>query len=280
MPMHYCCIICLFLLLVGMAPAGAQKPGELLHRQTAGVRPDSTTLPLIWRVRDRALRVGEAVEVDFLAFGFRDIAAYQFGLWFDTAQLHFEGVEVLTTLIPLDPSGNFGLFNVAGGEIRTLWSVTVGMTLPEATPVFRLRFTARAAGKLLREVLNIDPALISAIAYNTVLASRPVELAYADYRKIYPRGQAPSQASASLSVRPNPFRDRAVVGFTLADAGEAQLRVLDSSGREWMRIEGYYPAGYNEVSIGAGEMPVAGLFFVALNTAQGKYFYKTMKIDE
>lgn len=273
-------VLILFIIFSNLLPAGAQKPGILFRQPVAGVRPDSTTLPLIWRVRDRVLRAGEAVSVDFLAFGFRDIAAYQFGLRFDTAQLQFEQVDILTTGIPLDPSGNFGLFNVAAGEIRTLWSVTVGMTLPEATPVFRLRFTARATGKLLSEVLHIDPALISAIAYNTVLASRPVELAYADYLTIYPRGQARWQPPVSLSVRPNPVRDRAVIGFALAEAGEAQLRVLDISGRVWMRTEGYFPAGFNEVAIGAGEMPVAGLFFVALNTVQGKYLYKALKTNE
>ena len=191
--------------------AQARKTGSLINGNT---RPDSTLNPLIWRVRDRVLKTGETVNMDFLAFGFTDIAAYQFALKFDPAQLRFERIEVLAPGFPLDPSGNFGLFNIAGGELRTLWSTAQGITLPAATPVFRIVLATLSGGKKLSEALILDPTILSAVAYNTVLAPKAVQLYYADYTKpADPRAETGEITGLELyQNRPNPFSDCTRIG--------------------------------------------------------------------
>lgn len=277
-------VFLLLLLLVGIN-LGAQKPGdtslltELILRKPAvqtedmPTRPDSTVFPLIWRVRDRMLTTGRVEDVDFLVFNFNDIAAYQFALQFDPGKLRFEELQLLTTGIPLDPAGNFGLFNLSAGEIRTLWSAATGMNLPRGAPVFRLRFTVLAGEKKLSEVLSLNPGVLTPIGYNTVLAPRPVELAWADYLHIKPREQeAQTEITEPLLLqnRPNPFINQTVIGFTLPEAGNAQLRVMDISGRELYRVDKSYPAGYNEELIQLRDIRATGILYYELTTPSGK----------
>jgi hypothetical protein len=282
----------LFLLLAcaaGHLPAQAPYPADRQDAQArkteslinGNTRPDSTLNPLIWRVRDRVLKTGETVNMDFLAFGFTDIAAYQFALKFDPAQLRFERIEVLAPGFPLDPSGNFGLFNIAGGELRTLWSTAQGITLPAATPVFRIVLTTLSGGKKLSEALILDPAILSAVAYNTVLAPKTVQLYYADFTKpADPRAETGEITGLQLDQnRPNPFNGCTQIGFTLPEAGMVKLRVLDVTGREWLRLEENCLAGYREETVCLSAIPAAGLFYYELTTPYGTLMRRMIKSD-
>lgn len=243
-------------------------------------RPDDTQQPLIWRVRDRVLKVGTTVNMDFLAFNFTDLAAYQFALKFDPTQLRFEQIEVLAPGFPLDPDGNFGMFNIAGGELRTLWSTAMGMTMPPATPVFRVVLTALAGGKNLSAVMNIDPMIISPVAYNTVLLPRGVQLYYADYTKpADPRTEPVETTMLQLHQNyPNPFNGCTQIGFTLPEAGLVKLRVLDIAGREYLRLEKNAAAGYQEEHI-CLENAGAGVFFFELATPYGTLRRRILQTD-
>lgn len=243
-------------------------------------RPDDTRQPLIWRVRDRVLKTGDTVNMNFLAFGFTDIAAYQFALKFDPAQLRFEKIEILTPDLPLDPGGNFGLFNIAAGELRTLWSAPQGITLPAATPVFRIVLTTLAGGNKLSDALHLDPAILSPVAYNTVLAPKIVRLYYADYTKpADPRAETGEITALQLDQnRPNPFCDCTQIGFTLPGAGMVQLRILDATGRERLRLEKTCDAGYQEETICPGETGAGG-FYCQLITPHGIMVRRMVKMQ-
>lgn len=277
----------LLLLLLGLGPLQAQSPagterpvGKAPERPGGGIvtRPDSTIAPLIWRVRDRVLKTGDTLRADFLAFGLTDVAAYQFALKFNTARLRFVRIEILSPDLPLDPSGNFGLFNIAGGEIRTLWSAAAGYTLPAGAPVFRLVFATLTGGATLSETLQLDPDVLSAVAYNTVLAPKAVQLYYADYTKpADPRAE--NEAAPAFQVfsnRPNPFHDCTTLGFALPNAGAVQFRVFDAAGREWMRWKKNCPEGYQEEAVCLESAP-AGIMFCELISLDQKYVFRINK---
>ena len=241
----------------------------------AALRPDNSLNPLIWRLRDRVLKTGETQNMDFLAFNFTDVAAYQFALKFDPMRLRLETIEVLTPDLPLDPSGNFGLFNLAAGEIRTLWSAAQGYTLPPATPVFRLVFTSLAGGKYLSEVLNIDLAALNPIAYNTQLVPKGVQLYYADYTKpADPRAEEEETNAPRFS--PNPFHECATLGFNLPAAGPVRIRVFDAAGREWLLLEKDGAAGYQEEAA-CLEDARAGVYFCEMVTPYGTTVQRIIK---
>lgn len=252
------------------------KVGDVVESTDPAAKPDPDAKPLVWRVRDRALKTGQTVKLDFSVLNFADIAAYQYALDFETSALQFESVEILTNKIALDPAGNFGTFNLANGELRTLWSVAQGVSLPGVQPMFRLQFKVLSGGKKLSEVLRIDPAALSPVAYNTVLAPREVQLVFADYLSVNQRDEDDLSPDTDLTGpellqnRPNPFSDRTVIGFILPEAGEAQVRIFDASGRAVFESSQSYPAGYNELQVSLRALGVSGVLFYELTTAQGK----------
>ncbi|MBK9338506.1 MAG: T9SS type A sorting domain-containing protein [Lewinellaceae bacterium] len=260
----------------------AVKVGDVFEQTLPGVdiadpalKPDPSARPLVWRVRDRVLQAGEPVELDFSVVNFTDIAAFQHGMRFDPAVLQYEAMHSTTTEIPLDAAGNFGAYRIAAGELRTLWSVAEGVTLPGVQPMYRLHFTALQGGMKLSEVVSFDPAVLRAVAYTTALAPREVQLVFTDYKNtglLSTDNQVdiPNTGFDLLQNRPNPFSDRTTIGFILPEACAAQLRVFDISGRELWRSDETYPAGYHEVVLRLEELPATGMLFYELTTPQGK----------
>lgn len=251
------------------------KVGDVLEDANPALRPDPDAKPLVWRVRNRPLKAGETIRLDFSVANFTDIAAYQYALSFDPAVLRYELVESTNGEVPLDASGNFGAVNAASGELRTLWSSAQGVTLPGVARMFRLYFTVQESGRMLSEVIRLDPALMSPVAYTSAQAKRQVELQFTDYSGVSPRdtdaeGLTPLVEVALFQNRPNPFTDRTVIGFMLPEACDAQLRVLDASGRELYRVDQYYPAGYQEVVIDLSDLRSAGTLYYELTTPYGK----------
>lgn len=262
--------------LVGQTPAVDAR--RLQNAESAAGRPENAQSPLIWRLRDRVLKSGETQNMDFLAFNFTDVAAYQFALKFDPSRLLLERIEILTIDLPLDSSGNFGLFNLAYGEIRTLWSSAQGYNLPPATPVFRLVFTTLSGGGYLSEALKIDPALLNPIAYNTQLIPKGVQLYYADYTKpADPRAENEDANPLPVSTNyPNPFTDCTTIGFTLPVAGAVRIRIFDNTGRQWLMLEKEGLTGFQEEPVcleGAG----AGMYFYEMLTPCGTLLRRIIK---
>ena len=82
-----------------------------------------------------------------------------------------------------------------------------------------------------------------------------------------------------LQNRPNPFSERTTIGFILPKACEAQLRVFDVNGRELLRIDRAYPAGYSEEAIRL-DGTAAGLLYYELTTPDGTLTKKMMILGE
>lgn len=244
------------------------KVGDFLETATPALSPTQME-PLVWRIADRKLQAGEPLEVTFTASNFEDIAAYQFALDFDPGALEFRSLEVLTDLIPLTLEGNFGLINIEKGELRALFSMLPGQTLPAEHPVFRLNFTVLESGQMLSEVLQISQEAIPAMAFNTALDETVVELEF--YQEITSVSETPAgeRRVVLLQNRPNPFDRETTIGFILPEACEAQLRVFDLNGREWWKTSKQYGAGYQEEIVRLEQAGAAGLLFCELATPFG-----------
>jgi hypothetical protein len=64
---------------------------------------------------------------------------------------------------------------------------------------------------------------------------------------------------------PNPFTSQSVIGFDLPETMSATLTVFDMHGRVIHRIDGDYVQGYNQVTLKAKELSVAGAYYYRLN---------------
>jgi hypothetical protein len=268
------------------------KTGDVVEQEFPGpgpgianpeLKPDPSVKPLVWRVRDRMLKTGETVELDFSVTNFTDIAAFQHGMRFDPSVLQYQNVTITGTGIPMNDESNFGAYQVAAGELRTLWSVAQGVTLPGVQPMYRVRFTVLRGGMKLSEIISLDPAVLSAVAYTTDLTPREVQLVFADYKNSggLHLTDLPTDVATGFDLlqnRPNPFSDRTTIGFILPEACDAQLRVFDISGRELWRSDKSYPAGYNEEVLRLNEIDATGMLYYELTTPQGKQTRKMMAV--
>ncbi|HRI62203.1 MAG TPA: hypothetical protein PK228_20825, partial [Saprospiraceae bacterium] len=226
---------------------------------------------LVLRTQEQALEAGAEVVAEFRADQMNDLTSFQFALHFDPEQLQFLEIEALAGS-PLTME-NFGTFNVADGEIRSVWANETGIFLDEDTPVFRLRFKALGNGKLLSEVLRLDEESMPALAYNSVFADLPLELRYS---ALSIAGQVGQAYNFWLQNRPNPFTDAVAIDFILPVESQAELRVTDVSGRVLFSEKQYRAAGKHTVALSLDG--VSGVLLAELVTPFGVLMRKIVAV--
>ncbi|MCK6693219.1 MAG: HYR domain-containing protein, partial [Thermoanaerobaculia bacterium] len=228
--------------------------------------------PLLWKIQDQRLEAGKELLVVFRASQFNNLGAYQMALRFDTAQLQLLGVEPLSDALKLSVNGNFGLYNAASGEIRHVWIDPFGKTLAEGEQAFALRFSARQSGAWLHDVLGLKPKTLAPEAYTVEHATGDLKLIFTEPDVTTGLDNADPEILKAVLFqnRPNPFEDHTVIGFFLPEGCDAQLRVLDITGRELFRIDGTYSAGYHEETVYLRDLGTGGMLWYELTTPKGK----------
>ncbi|MCB0575029.1 MAG: hypothetical protein KDC61_10755 [Saprospiraceae bacterium] len=251
--------------------SGAQTNQDFIGMKTGDVTGDANPAnfgagtPLALHTGDRILQSGESFEAAFSAGQFDDLAAFQLALHFDPAQLQFNDIQPVNGGLPLT-ADNFGLYNIAGGEIRSVWAQATGFFVSEGSPVFRLHFTALQGGVKLSEVLFMDETELPGYAYSGTLEESAVELVFdAATGTNNPNGVSGLQ----MQVYPNPFREETMVSFAMPEAGEVQLRIVDVNGRELLRIDKACPAGHNSEALRLENAATAGVLSCELLTPFG-----------
>ena len=162
---------------------------------------------------------------------------------------------------------HFGTYNIAEGEIRSVWSQATGAFLDEGVVVFNLRFAVLQSGVKLSEVLQLAESVLPALAYTGALLESNVVLVYDELT-----GTGPDAGAAEydlLQNTPNPFSDKTTVAFVLPGACDVALRVFDTSGRLLQEHAGYYAAGRHRVEFDFGNEQAGGVLYYELTTPFG-----------
>ncbi|MCC6279952.1 MAG: T9SS type A sorting domain-containing protein [Saprospiraceae bacterium] len=252
------------------------KLGDVVatYSNPANFGPERT---LCWRVSNRALKKGTEITATFNADQLDDLAAWQFALHFDPTALQLMGIERLNVL-PLT-TDHFGLFHVDEGEIRSIWSRPEGAALPEAAPVFQLRFSVLRDAGLLSDVLCLDHEALPGYAYSTALSQSDVQLKFLDQTS-GSGGGADASGFRLFPNYPNPFRSQTTLAFEMPAAGEATLRMYDSNGRLLYRQSDDYPAGRQAITLDFGRISASGLFYCELTTRFGVSAEKIIRMAD
>mgnify|MGYP000558694341 CR=1 FL=1 len=237
-------------------------------------KPSAPPIAVVWTVQDQVLEAGQEVEAEFRVNNFENIGSYQFALHFNTEQL--EVVDILPTqALSLTKGDNFGLFNVANGELRTVWSTPQGAYLTGGTRVFRVKFRAIESGSLLSEVLRLDESVMAAEAAKTDLQVVPVELVFTQ-TSVSKDVVGQSAQLRLMQNRPNPVLDQTTIGFELPQGCEATLRIVDVMGRVIAERTATYSAGYHEERFRLEEVGAQGVLYYELITPYGQLSNKMM----
>jgi hypothetical protein len=171
------------------APTSILVVGGAMNQNFIGIKMgdvNSTASPasapglnpnLVYKVQDRVLEQGAIFSTEFNAYNFDDLLALQFGLQFDQTKLKLLGVETISGS-PMQ-SDNFGLYDVAKGEIRAFLSMAQSKTLANGTQGgFRLKFQVLQGGNKLSEVLQLSEEVLHIEAYSSSYRPGPISLEY------------------------------------------------------------------------------------------------------
>lgn len=249
------------------------KLGDVNGDANPATAPQSAGAPVYWVLLDKTLQAGEEATLTFRSQGFADVAAYQFALRFDPAQLEFMALQTLPALGLT--AENFGLYQLENGAVRGAWAAPEGLSLEDNTPVFQLTFKALQDNLQWSEALWLEmeeePV---AQAYRSGLQPSPLLLSFAETTAT----QGPNNASSLqlLQNQPNPFSEATTIGFVLPQATEADLRLLDAAGRLVAERHCSGAAGYHTERFDFREVP-AGIFFYELATPVGTLTRKMVK---
>ncbi|MBL7828628.1 MAG: HYR domain-containing protein, partial [Saprospiraceae bacterium] len=224
--------------------------------------------PLVWSVKDEVLQAGKTYELSFDANGFDELVAYQFALQFDPSKMKYLGYESTGATAMND--SQIGLLHIEDGELRVVWTNVAPQSLGLGTPVFKLRFKALESGKRLSEVIDLNHDAVEGLAFNQALTSGEVKLVFTAATDVNNPTTFGKPQLQLFQNKPNPFVDATTIGFVLPEACDAQLRVLDVSGRQLANYNRQYTAGYHEIEFRMANAASYGVLYYELTTPFGK----------
>jgi len=252
------------------------KLGDVNNTAVPALFPNQLPPDLIWKVQDQLLEQDATFTVEFRAENFDNLLALQFAMHFDVAKLKFLEIEAIAGS-PMQ-AGNFGLYNLVSGDIRAVLAMNQTASVPFGTPVFRVKFKALQGGGKLSEALQFSNAVLQGEAYLGDYTPGPVSLVYDG---IVTGTNEPETGRLSLlQNRPNPFKDHTGIGFILPADCEAQIRVIDVSGRLIAEQKGWFTRGYNEMNFHLDEYAGDGILYYELVTPYGILAKKMVLVRE
>lgn len=139
--------------------------------------------------------------------------------------------------------------------------------------MFRLRFKALESGARLSEVLRLNEEALPGYVYNSKYAESGVELRYSASTGTE---QGLVDTGLSLTNQPNPFVEVTTLHFVLPEAGEAELRISDASGRLLFLQKKYYAAGRQQETLRLEGQ--SGVLFAELLTENGSVLRKMLAV--
>lgn len=105
---------------------------------------------------------GQTVEVNVSVSGFNDISSMQFSVNWDSTVLDFKALENLSDVLPDFSEREIGLVEASSGAIRVAWfdNSTMGVTIPDETQLFTLRFELIGAAGTNSSVTITDQPIV------------------------------------------------------------------------------------------------------------------------
>jgi len=211
-------------------------------------------------VEDRLLTKGSIVEIPIKAKNWQQMLGFQFALQVDPA---LEILDIQVGDIPKISQENIGLYHKDRGIITTSWEqVSVTKNALTTPTIYTLKVKINQTISV-REAVSINKEFMKAEAYQEQANDLPslldlqLEVAPTKERVLH---------TQLYQNKPNPFGKNTSIGFDLAEAQTAMLRILDISGREIHRYQAYFNKGYNEVLIQKESLPNEGLYYYQLET--------------
>jgi hypothetical protein len=202
----------------------------------------------VFHFKDQNVEENEVVSVHFAAEP--TIEGYQMTL--DLAQ--FEVLEII-------PQNDLTMDNFA------IFDQAITMVTEQPNQGFDLRLRAKQAGQL-SSMLAVNDNITRSVAFGANGASKGIALRFdpmnSNTPQLYP-------------ISPNPWNERTNISFYLPEPGSAVLTVVDGLGRTIYTNNTVYSKGHQTITLDHTQIPVAGLYWLVLETGSRKLTQKMIK---
>ena len=203
-------------------------------------------------IEEQAVEAGQTIELAFTSEDFENVYGYQFTM--ELNGLTFAGIESGAVVMN---EANVGVLN---GQLITMsYNNSTARSAQSSEAVFAVSFTATQSGNI-SDMIAITSKVTPAEAYvGETLEIRDVV--------IEARGAITEvEATELYQNEPNPFKGQTVVGFNLAEAGQASLSVFDVTGKVIVKknIDGV--KGYNSINFTSNQLGASGVLYYTLES--------------
>ena len=239
--------------ILGDAVSTFLSNGEIEGRSTG-------KLPLV--LHNRSIKKGETVDLYFRSADFQNIASYQLGLQFDRDLLTFQ--ELVD--IPGNEIQHVSLndrFAEEEGRLLMNWfhAAGEGLSIDDDEIVFSVRFKARRAVPDLNGIFSISDRRIKSGAHRTTGEALDIEVVVLDETNT----QGSTPGFKLYQNRPNPFKDKTIIGFDLPEQRNVTITIHDRVGKIVKQINGTFDMGFNTVEMNKSDLN-SGIYFYTIET--------------
>jgi hypothetical protein len=260
--------------LIGVRLGDVNGDAPLSIHQSGTAERGGNTLRM--QTEDRAVAVGETVEVAFKAKEFVAQQAYQMTISFDPNQL--ELADIQTGALPgLDVNGGFGTLYLSEGKLASSWVNLSPVTLQDGEQLFKLVFKANQPIAALSEVLKFSNDLIDQISIGEGNLIGTVELEYTNL--VTSTDQPATERPVLYQNQPNPFEAETIIGFRLTADQRCGLRIYNASGKLVKTYLANLDRGYHTISVRKADLGGAGVYYYELTTPTFSETKKMILID-
>lgn len=231
--------------------------GSAAFKHNAYVGNRGLGVPLTLEAEDQLLEAGASITWPLELQQLENLLGFQFTLSFDPELVQIE--QFVPGLLAHD---HVGLRFSEEGAMTFSWNQPQDEAFSrERIRAFSLKLRANRTVRL-SEVFRISSSITNAEAYRDL--DEPTGLS------LHFEGALPEAKQLKLyQNRPNPFGAYTIIAFDLPEAGKAEVRLMDVSGRTVWQFDGDFNQGYNELKLRAGELPGSGMFYYMLRTPTG-----------
>ncbi len=242
---------------------GSADPSELISDADA-----RSNEQLDFFVNNMEFEKGELLEIPVYAENFEHMLAYQMTLEYNAALIEVLDIES-GELEVTEQDVNMAF--AQKGYITTVWSSSKPVDAKDV--LFTLIVEAKKAGTL-NDMFSTSDRVTRTLSY------RSMDQADGISWKVRSNGiDAEEIKTLEASVSPNPFSDVAVIRFELPTSTEVVLHVFDMEGRQVMKKEQAFGAGFHTIELNASMLNGSGVYYYSITTKEDSVSGRMILID-
>lgn len=201
---------------------------------------------VVFTVADQAVKAGEVIRIPVKVSGHQDMISWQWLLQYDYSALQLKQVNSQSLALQAGQP--------AQGKLGMVWYNTESVSLSDDSEILFLEFTVLKSGTL-SQFLQQGSSDMTQSAWTLAAERNKVRFEVI--------GDA---AFTLLQNQPNPWMNETAITFSLPEAGQARISIMDATGKVLLVKDGQWNKGWNTLTLQRDQLGAAGVLFYQLES--------------